>query len=43
MSHLGESTFSYIMRKSGRKPTVCGCQKCQSQCHTHAWERLKIL
>lgn len=34
MSHLGESTFSYIMRKSGRKPTVCGCQKCQSQCHT---------
>ena len=34
MSYLGESTFSYIMRKSGRKPTVCGCQKCQSQCHT---------
>jgi hypothetical protein len=29
-----ESTFSYIMRKSGRKPTVCGCKQCQSQCHT---------
>lgn len=25
MSHLGESTFRYIMRKSGRKPTVCDC------------------
>lgn len=34
MSHLGESTFRYIMRKSGRKPTVCDCAKCQSQCHT---------
>ncbi len=33
MSHLGESTFSYIMRKSGRKPMACGCAKCQSQCH----------
>ncbi len=22
------------MRKSGRKPTVCGCKQCQSQCHT---------
>jgi len=34
MSHLGESTFSYIMRKSGRKPMSCTCAKCQSQCHT---------
>ncbi len=33
MSHLGESTFSYIMRKSGRKPMACMCAKCQSQCH----------
>lgn len=32
MSHLGETTFSYIMRKSGRKPTACNCAKCQSQC-----------
>lgn len=34
MSHLGETTFRYIMRKSGRKPTVCSCEKCKSQCHT---------
>lgn len=34
MSHLGESALSYIMRKSGRKPSVCNCEKCQSQCHT---------
>lgn len=32
MSHFGESTFSYIMRKSGRKPINCQCEKCQSQC-----------
>lgn len=34
MSHIGESTFSYIMRKSGRKPMACSCEKCKSQCHT---------
>lgn len=34
MSHLGESTFNYIMRKSGRRPISCRCAKCQSQCHT---------
>ena len=34
MSHFGESTFSYIMRKSGRKPMSCQCEKCQSQCKT---------
>lgn len=34
MSRFGETTFRYIMRKSGRKPTCCQCAKCQSQCHT---------
>lgn len=34
MTHIGESTFRYIMRKSGRKPTSCQCTKCQEQCHT---------
>lgn len=34
MSHLGLPTFSYIMKKSGRKPTSCSCEKCKSQCHT---------
>lgn len=33
-SHLGISTFSYIMKKSGRKPTYCSCEKCKSQCRT---------
>ncbi len=28
-----ESTFAHIMRKSGRKPTECGCKLCQQQCH----------
>ncbi len=32
MSHLGKPTFSYIMQKSGRKPTACSCDKCKSQC-----------
>lgn len=34
MSHIGESAFRYIMRKSGRKPVSCQCAKCQSQCKT---------
>ncbi len=34
MSHLGERAYRYIMRKSGRKPSVCSCEKCQSQCRT---------
>lgn len=34
MSHLGIPTINYIMQKSGRKPTSCSCEKCQSQCHT---------
>lgn len=34
MSHLGIPTFSYIMQKSGRKPTACSCEKCKSQCRT---------
>lgn len=34
MSHLGIPTFNHIMKKSGRKPTVCQCEKCKSQCHT---------
>lgn len=34
MSHLGETSLHYIMRKSGRKPISCQCAKCQSQCHT---------
>ena len=32
--YFGKSTFSHIMQKSGRKPTVCRCEKCKSQCHT---------
>lgn len=34
MSHLAKPTFSYIMQKSGRKPTECKCEKCRSQCRT---------
>ncbi len=34
MNHIGESSFKYIQRKSGRKVTHCQCSKCQSQCHT---------
>lgn len=34
MSHIGETAFKYIQRKSGRKVTECRCAKCQSQCHT---------
>lgn len=34
MSHLGIPTFNHIMKKSGRKPTVCQCERCKSQCHT---------
>lgn len=34
MAHLGETTFKYIMRKSGRKPIPCCCDKCKSQCRT---------
>lgn len=34
MAHIGESTLHYIMRKSGRKPCECSCDKCKSQCHT---------
>lgn len=34
MSHLGIPTFNYIMKKCGRKPTECNCEKCQSQCRT---------
>lgn len=34
MAHIGETTFSYIMRKSGRKPSSCDCEKCKCQCHT---------
>lgn len=34
MSHLAKPTFSYIMQKSGRKPTVCNCERCKAQCHT---------
>lgn len=34
MAHFGESTFGYIMRKTGRKPSECNCEKCKSQCHT---------
>lgn len=34
MAHLGESTLHYIMRKSGRKPSVCNCDRCKAQCHT---------
>lgn len=34
MAHFGESSLSYIMRKSGRKPSECACEKCKSQCHT---------
>lgn len=34
MSHLAKPTFSYIMQKSGRKPTACNCERCKAQCHT---------
>lgn len=34
MGHLEESTFRYIMQKSGRRPTECICEKCKSQCRT---------
>ena len=34
MSHLTKPTFNYIMQKSGRKPTVCNCERCKAQCHT---------
>lgn len=34
MSHLDKPTFSYIMQKSGRKPTSCNCERCKAQCHT---------
>lgn len=30
----GETTFAYIVRKSGRKPSFCACDKCKQQCHT---------
>ena len=34
MSHLDKPTFNYIMQKSGRKPSVCNCHRCKSQCRT---------
>lgn len=34
MSHLAKPTFSYIARKSGRKPTVCSRERCKAQCRT---------
>lgn len=30
----GMSLFQYISHKTGRKPCVCACLKCKSQCHT---------
>lgn len=31
---MKETTFEKIMRKTGRKPVSCKCEKCRSQCQT---------
>lgn len=34
MKRLGESPLQRIIRKTGRKPIQCKCEKCKQQCHT---------
>ncbi len=34
MTYITKQTFSHIIKKSGRKPTECRCERCRAQCHT---------